>query len=203
MSLLEKNSDVEMDSEDWGKGEAQGCSEGPNVTVIPEKFSICDEDHKVLVLNSGTLKAVPKKSHIHPEIFYVFASHMKAASKDKGSPIFLAVAEGKLFLCCESTRGKRQPTLQLKHEIFTSTPMSQKKTIKDLIAQKENVLPSFTFYKANVGSRYTLESAANPKWFLGTSSNPDQPVGVTNSPGKKMYTAFDFEQPHKVDTDPQ
>lgn len=36
------------------------------VTVDPEKFYIRDKDHKVLVLDSGTLTAVPDKTYILP-----------------------------------------------------------------------------------------------------------------------------------------
>lgn len=36
------------------------------VTTIPEKFSVYDQDQKVVVLDCGTLTAVPNKHYILP-----------------------------------------------------------------------------------------------------------------------------------------
>lgn len=164
------------------------------VTKDPEKFSLHDQNHKVLVLDSGTLMAVVNKAYIlpgdylgclpsgaqlrlwdtsglgraqgplgmewwmgkwtggpdskgslwawvrrrlglgawsleslhtgaspcseplfclFPETFSVLASHLSLAH-DKGSPIFLAVADGELCLCCEQDKSAGQPSLRLK-----------------------------------------------------------------------------------------
>ncbi|XP_006876516.1 PREDICTED: interleukin-37 [Chrysochloris asiatica] len=181
MSFLE-NSDVKMDSQEWEKDEPQGCSEGPNTKVRhPELFCISDLDQKVLVVDCGVLKAVPKKSYVKPEVFSVFPSHLRSASEVKGSPVLLAVDNGELYLCCEKGKGQSQPSLQLK-----------KKKINGLDAQKNPKLKPFIFYKAEVGSRYTLESAAYHNWFLCTSSKAYEPVGMTDNLGKHKHTEFSF-----------
>ncbi|XP_062064856.1 interleukin-37 [Lepus europaeus] len=202
MSLLEKNSGVKMDSEDGEKAEPQGCpgdpagspqEPGPSFPSVdsvhskslvkfkePEKFSIRDGDQKVLVLDCETLKAIPHKTYILPETFFVLASYHHSAPPEKGSPILLAVSKGERCLCCVKTRGKMYPTVQLK----------EKKLI-DLAAEKEQAQRPFVFYKADVGSRSTLESAAHPGWFLCTSCF-SEPVILTKKLGMKKHVEFLF-----------
>ncbi|XP_048209470.1 interleukin-37 [Perognathus longimembris pacificus] len=102
------------------------------------------------------------------ETFFVLASHWESAAADK-NPISLAVSKGEVCLYCDKDKGKRKPSLQLK-----------KKQLMSLIGQNEPVQKAFMFYKVQVGSRHTLESAANPGWFVCTSCNSGTPVGVTN-----------------------
>ncbi|CAD7676646.1 unnamed protein product [Nyctereutes procyonoides] len=209
MSFLE-DSGMKMESEDWERDEPHGCSEdlarsplepGPSFTSIssthscpkvkvsdPEKFSIHDQDHKVLVLDSDTLRAVPFKTYIRPEMFFVLASSLSSASKEKGSPILLAVCKGELCLCCEKNKRQSQPSLQLK-----------KKKLTNLAAQKESARQPFIFYRTKVGSQNRLESAAHPGWFICTSCNSGEPVGVTNVLGKRKHTEFSF---HRAETSP-
>ncbi|KAM9212130.1 LOW QUALITY PROTEIN: interleukin-37 [Dugong dugon] len=153
----------------------------------PEKFCIHGGDHKVLALDSGTLKAVPNKSYRHPETFFVLASHLRSACEETGSPILLAVSKGELGLCSDKCRGQSRPSLQLK-----------KKKLKDLDAQKEQALQLFIFYRAKAGSWYTLELAAYPR-FICTSSNSEETAGVTDSLGKRKHTEFAFHWVYKAE----
>lgn len=50
---------------------------------------------------------------LFPETFSVLASHLSSA-REKGSPILLAVDDGKLCLCCEKDKSTDQPSLRLK-----------------------------------------------------------------------------------------
>ncbi|XP_062935014.1 interleukin-37 isoform X2 [Cynocephalus volans] len=152
MSLLEENSRVNMDSEDGGKEEAQGCSE---------------------------------------ETFFVLALHVRSAHQEKGSPIHLAVSKGELCLCCDKEKGKSQPSLQLK-----------KKKLTNLTVQKEPALQRFIFYRSKVGSLNTLESAAHPGWFICTSCEAGEPVGVTDNVGKRKHTEFVFRKVCKAAVSP-
>ncbi|XP_021567514.1 interleukin-37 isoform X2 [Carlito syrichta] len=189
MSSLE-NSGVKMNSEDWEKDEFQCCSGGSKLKCKePKKFNLHAQFQQVLVLDCGILKAVPDRKHIHPEIFFVLASHLPPAPKEKGSPIFLAVSKGELCLYCDKDKGKGHPSLQLK-----------KKKLMELGTLKEQECRHFIFYKSKVGSQYTLESAAHPGWFMCTSHSPNQPVEVTDKAGKKKHIEFSFHPVHKVET---
>uniref|UniRef100_A0A2K6EY00 Interleukin-1 n=2 Tax=Propithecus coquereli TaxID=379532 RepID=A0A2K6EY00_PROCO len=200
-----------MDSEDWGKDEPWCCSEDPAGSPLepglsvpsvnsahssaklnaraPEKFSIHDQDHKVLILDCETLMAVPNKTNIHPETFFVLASHL--SSSHEGSPILLAVSKGELCLCCKKDKGQSKPSFQLK-----------KKKLTKLATQKEKARRPFIFYRAKVGSRYTLESAAHPGWFVYTSCNSGEPVGVTDRAGEGKLIEFSFHQVSKTEMRP-
>nr|XP_023474511.1 interleukin-37 isoform X1 [Equus caballus]XP_023474512.1 interleukin-37 isoform X1 [Equus caballus] len=213
MSFLEENSGVKTDSEDWERDESQSCSEdparsplGPGLSLTsmssahsspkvtakaPEKFSIYDQDHKVLVLDCGILRAVPDRPYILPETFFVLASHLSSACEEKGSPILLAVSKGELCLCCEKDKGQSKPSLQLK-----------KKKLTDLATEKEQARQPFIFYRAEVGSKNTLESVTHPGWFICTSCNSGEPVGMTDILGKREHTEFSFRRVHKAEMSP-
>ncbi|XP_062935013.1 interleukin-37 isoform X1 [Cynocephalus volans] len=173
MSLLEENSRVNMDSEDGGKEEAQGCSEDPAGSP----------------LEPGP--RLPSVSSAHSETFFVLALHVRSAHQEKGSPIHLAVSKGELCLCCDKEKGKSQPSLQLK-----------KKKLTNLTVQKEPALQRFIFYRSKVGSLNTLESAAHPGWFICTSCEAGEPVGVTDNVGKRKHTEFVFRKVCKAAVSP-
>ncbi|KAG8509703.1 Interleukin-37, partial [Galemys pyrenaicus] len=155
---------------------------GPQVKgSSPVKFSIHDTDHKVIVMDSGTLKAVPYKTYILPETFFLLGCHVNSPCKEKGGPIFLAVSKGKRCLCCVKAKGHRKPSLQLK---IKQVPWP------------------FIFYRTEVGSLNTLESAAYPGWFICTSRNSGEPIGVTNSRGRRKHTEFSFQEVPKVEMNP-
>ncbi|XP_007446085.1 PREDICTED: interleukin-37 [Lipotes vexillifer] len=131
---------------------------GPKVKAKGlEKFTIRDGDHKVLVPDSGTLRAVPYKTYVLPETFFVSASHVRSACEERGSLILLVVSKGELCLFCDVN--KRQSH---------SHPAA------------EAYLP-FIFYRATVGSWNTLESAVQPGWFVCASCNPGEPVEMSPS----------------------
>lgn len=67
-----------------------------------------------------------------------------------------------------------------------------KKKIKELTSLSSEKLLPFTFLKEQAGTYFTLESAANPGYFVCTGSVPGQPVGVTKELGKHKNTHFEF-----------
>ncbi|KFO26703.1 Interleukin-37 [Fukomys damarensis] len=183
---------MEIDSKDWEKDEYQCCSEGSKVKVKdPQKFSIRDGDQNVVVLDCGNLLAVPKKSYILSETFFALPSHLKSATAGKGDPILLAVSKGELCLCCDKDKGKSHPSLLLK-----------KKKLMKLADEKEAVRKPFIFYNAKVGSLHTLESAAHRGWFICTSCNSGEPIGVTDKVGQKKHIEFLFEKVCKPEMSP-
>ncbi|XP_074253156.1 interleukin-37 isoform X2 [Saimiri boliviensis] len=182
MSFVEENSGVKMGSEDLERDEPQCCSEGPKLKNLnPKKFSIHDQDHKVLVLDSGNLIAVPDKSYIRPEIFFILPTSLSSASAEKGSPILLGVSKGEFCLYCNKDKGQSRPSLQLK-----------KKKLMKLADQKESARRPFIFYRTQVGSQNLLESVAHPGWFVCTSCNCNEPVGVTEKHDHKKHIEFSF-----------
>ncbi|XP_027630791.1 interleukin-37 [Tupaia chinensis] len=213
MSFVGENSGVKVDSKGWGKDDPQCCSEDMDGNSLeqdssfssinyshsgaklkpkgPEKFIISDWFQNVLVLDDQILRAVPRKTNIHPAIFSVLASHSIQASEKKGNPIFLAVSEGKLCLCCDYDKKQKHPTLQLKKQNLTS-----------LSTKKEPECRPFIFYRKKVGSRNTLESAAHPKWFICTSYTPREPVSVTDKVGESKPIEFSFDPPPKAEMNP-
>ncbi|XP_045684314.1 interleukin-37 [Phyllostomus hastatus] len=204
MSFLEENAGVKMDSGDLERAEPQCSPEDPAsgplepgpslaslnsahagpkmVTQVPEKFTIRDQDNKVVVLHSETLKAVPDKYHRCPEIFFSLPARFSLADEHEGNPIFLAVSKGKRCLCCEMDSERSQPALQLKEQ-----------SLDELTTWQEEDSKPFAFYRAEVCSWNTLESAAYSGWFICTSYNSDEPVRMTNNRGQKEHTEFSFE----------
>ncbi|XP_015288882.3 interleukin-37 isoform X1 [Macaca fascicularis] len=222
MSFVGENSGVKTGSEDWEKDEPQCYSEkdepqcysedpagsplepGPSLPSMnfvhtspkvknlnPKKFSIHDQDHKVLVVDSGNLIAVPDKNYIRPEIFFALASSLSSASAEKGSPILLGVSKGEFCLSCDKDKGQSHPSLQLK-----------KKKLMKLAALKESARRPFIFNRAQVGSRNMLESAAHPGWFICTSCNCNEPVGVTDKFENRKHIEFSFQPVCKTEMSP-
>ncbi|XP_071457382.1 interleukin-37-like isoform X2 [Marmota flaviventris] len=167
--------------------ESQPVSEGSRIkSVTCSKFLIRDPNQQVLVLEGGVLKAVPDKHTRTGEIFCIATSEetssISSGSTTKANHIFLAVCKGKLCLCCDKVKEPKCPLLELKN-----------KNIRELNSlDKEHSLP-FTFVQEMVGSYFTLESAANPGYFIYTSKTPMQPVGMTKEPGKENNTQFKFQ----------
>uniref|UniRef100_F7I5B4 Interleukin 37 n=1 Tax=Callithrix jacchus TaxID=9483 RepID=F7I5B4_CALJA len=193
MSFVEENSGVKMGSEDLERDEPQCLSEAPlepdpslpfmsfvhsspklkNLNL--KKFSIHDQDHKVLVLDSGNLIAVPDKSYICPGD----SQFLSSASAEKGSPILLGVSK------------EDCPSLQLK-----------KKKLMKLADQKESARWPFIFHRTQVGSQNLLESMVHPRWFVCTSCNCNEPVGVTDKHEHKKHTEFLFHPVCKAEMSP-
>ena len=72
--------------------------------------------------------------------------------------------------------------------------MFQKKHIKELSSLKAKDCLPFTFIKEQVGSYFTLESAANPGYFIYISSKPGQPIGMTKELGQEKNIHFQFQE---------
>ncbi|KAG8509684.1 Interleukin-37, partial [Galemys pyrenaicus] len=142
-------------------------------TIIPEKHILRDPNQRVLVLSGKVLLALEDKNNI------TGASETTRPNTKKGNQIFLAVSEGKLCLYC--AKKPKSPTLQL-----------MKIDITNLNSLEEEKRLSFTFIREDIGSYFTLESAANPGYFIYTSNTPRQPVGVTKDLGKENNTHFRF-----------
>lgn len=64
------------------------------VTIDPEKFYIRDKDHKVLVLDSGTLTAVPDKTYILPGDSLALSLSLSAVFCPQGTVFLLGLWSG-------------------------------------------------------------------------------------------------------------
>ncbi|XP_011814864.1 PREDICTED: interleukin-37 isoform X4 [Colobus angolensis palliatus] len=128
---------------------------------------------------------------LFPEIFFALASSLSSASAEKGSPILLGVSKGEFCLSCDKDKGQSHPSLQLK-----------KKKLMKLAALKESARRPFIFYRAQVGSRNMLESAAHPGWFICTSCNCNEPVGVTDKFENRKHIEFSFQPVCKAEMSP-
>ncbi|XP_036167557.1 interleukin-37 isoform X2 [Myotis myotis] len=126
MSFQEQSAGAQVDSADGEGAGAQGSTEDPAQGTLepglrppslslatadprvkypePQKFSLHDRDHKVLVLNCGTLIAVHKKSYTRPG--------------------------GELCLYCEMDKKKGRPALQLKKKNISQLHASDTKDLK-------------------------------------------------------------------------
>ncbi|XP_076424745.1 interleukin-37-like isoform X1 [Peromyscus maniculatus bairdii] len=151
---------------------------GPRIKSSPSKHFIRDTNQQILVLEGSTLVAVPDKRCKRGETFYVSTLPISTRSS-KANRIALAVSKGERYLCCDKVKKPKCPSLKLKK-------------IKDLKSLKPEKLLPLTFLKEKAGSYFTLESAANPGYFIYTSSKPRQPVGVTKELGKQKNTQFEF-----------
>ena len=72
--------------------------------------------------------------------------------------------------------------------------MFQKKHIKELSSLEAKDCLPFTFLKEQVDSYFTLESAANPGYFIYTSNKPGQPIGMTKELGQEKNIHFQFQE---------
>ncbi|XP_014586522.2 interleukin-37 isoform X1 [Equus caballus] len=162
--------------------EASSHSDSTIKSIKLMKCTIRDPNQQVLVLENGVLKAVPDKGTTTPETFYISTSQLSTTSIKKENHIFLAVSKGELCLHCDTVKDPEHPSLQLK-----------KKNIKELNSLNSKESLPFTFLKEQIGSYFTLESAANHGYFIYTSNIPRQPVGVTKDLGKEKNTQFEFE----------
>ncbi|KAB0388636.1 hypothetical protein E2I00_002412, partial [Balaenoptera physalus] len=207
-----------------------GLVVGPRVKAKGlEKFTIYDGDHKVLVPDSGTLRAVPYKTYILPETFFVSASHVRSTCEERGSLILLAISKGELCLFCDREvevqvlNASHAPQILILANITGASAFLEalgggfiillfgsglqehtcwKQKLSDMAAQKEPSCLPFIFYRAKVGSWNTLESAAHPGWFVCTSCNPGEPVGMTNTCGRRKHTELSFRQFCKAEMSP-
>uniref|UniRef100_A0A452DJS3 Interleukin-1 n=2 Tax=Bos TaxID=9903 RepID=A0A452DJS3_BOVIN len=95
--------------------------------------------------------------------------------------MFLGIHGGKLCLACV----KSGDEIKLKLEAVNITDLNQNRE------QDKR----FAFIRFDNGPTTSFESAACPGWFLCTSLEADQPVGLTNMPTEALkVTKFYFQQ---------
>ncbi|XP_036604512.1 interleukin-36 alpha-like [Trichosurus vulpecula] len=160
----------------WNRHESQS-------TEHPPLGKIRDIHQQVWTLLDRTLIATPYEEYVNPVILEVLPCRDDSLPKDKGQPIYIGIKASGFCLCCAMSG--EQPTLQL-----------VEKNIADLYKTPQAVKP-FVFYLNRTGSTATLESAAYSGWFIGTSSDKNQPVTVTQNLGSQYNTDFylDIENP--------
>ncbi|XP_012875159.1 PREDICTED: interleukin-37-like [Dipodomys ordii] len=176
MSSSSSTSDMKTYTSSRDQDECQPEPEDKNIYSV--QYHIFDTNHQSLVLDQDQfiLKAVPRKHDEPAETFDVLPAYIEDVDIN---PIFLAVLNGELCLCCDVVN--EEPTLQLKNINI--------QTLNSL--RYYDRLP-FTFLKEKNGSVFTLESMKNPGYFIYTTMMPGQPVGVTKEKDKNNIY-FDFE----------
>uniref|UniRef100_A0A8C2NVA4 Interleukin-1 n=1 Tax=Capra hircus TaxID=9925 RepID=A0A8C2NVA4_CAPHI len=162
----------------------------------PEHFTgIHNEDS--LVWSPWSLSRVPLRTRISPECpaslekqpatpWERDPARCKPSEKIDAVPIephtmFLGIHGGKLCLACV----KSGDEIKLKLEAVNITDLNQNRE------QDKR----FAFIRSDNGPTTSFESAACPGWFLCTSLEADQPVGLTNTPTEAIkVTRFYLQQ---------
>ncbi|KAL7981308.1 hypothetical protein Chor_002204 [Crotalus horridus] len=119
---------------------------------------------------------------IFPAFFFslpekIFWVHNRAFGQEN-FPVILSIQGGKSCLACSPGS---PPELQLESIYIT-----------DLCKDKE-ASTRFTFFVANKDGIWRFESAANPGWFLCTSSKANEPLGLIKNPGSSHLVDFYFQ----------
>ncbi|EMP26280.1 Interleukin-36 receptor antagonist protein [Chelonia mydas] len=97
----------------------------------------------------------------------------------KRCPLILGIKGGKQGLSCGTAK---QPQLQLEDVQLTE------------LFDKYEEAKRFTFFKTYNGSTHRFEAAAYPGWFLCTSAQANEPIGLTARPGEAAITDFYFKR---------
>uniref|UniRef100_A0A8C6CUR1 Interleukin-1 n=3 Tax=Moschus TaxID=68410 RepID=A0A8C6CUR1_MOSMO len=140
-----------------------------------QAFRIWDVNQKIFYLRNNQLVAG-----------YLQGPNTKLEEKIDVVPIephtmFLGIHGGKLCLACV----KSGDEIKLKLEAVNITDLNQNRE------QDKR----FAFIRSDSGPTTSFESAACPGWFLCTSLEADQPVGLTNMPTEAIkVTKFYFQQ---------
>ncbi|XP_062995512.1 interleukin-1 beta [Elgaria multicarinata webbii] len=137
-----------------------------------------DIDHKSLVLHEpAQLVAVhlqgPNTSHAVRLKMSVYRPKMEAGTRK--TPVALNIKGRKLYLSCVWNGG--QPVLQLEETNIQG----------DL---DQSTLGRFLFYRVVIGKHTRFESAAFPHWYICTSSESDEVVGMTNRLGEVFIVDY-------------
>ncbi|XP_074838043.1 interleukin-36 receptor antagonist protein-like [Carettochelys insculpta] len=139
----------------------------------PFVFTLRDTKQKVVLLQRNNL--VAEASNAEPEKLSVVPNRF---IEGKPYPIILGVQSDR----CLSCGTEAQPKLQL-----------EEKRIMDLFESQQEAT-RFTFHNIAEGNTHRFECAAFPGWFLCTSQENSQPLGVTNSLGETQITEFYFKR---------
>ncbi|XP_006269420.2 interleukin-1 beta [Alligator mississippiensis] len=95
-------------------------------------------------------------------------------------PVALGIKDKGLYLSCVLSGD--QPMLQL-----------EEADVKGDISGDD--LQRFIFYRIQVDKITKFESASHPGWYICTSQEPNQPVGITNRLGEDLITDYNLTRP--------
>ncbi|XP_063167291.1 interleukin-1 beta [Candoia aspera] len=151
-----------------------GCTEATNSIYQFSKNIVCsiqDADHKSLILQEpAQLVAIhlqgPNISQAVKLKMSVYRPKVEAGTQSV--PVALSIKGRKLYLSCVLKEG--QPVLQL-----------EEANIQGDLDKSE--LGRFLFYRIDTEKHTRFESAAFPKWFICTSTQPEEAVALTHQPG--------------------
>ncbi|XP_061448533.1 interleukin-1 beta-like [Rhineura floridana] len=142
--------------------------------------NIQDIDHKFFVLNEpAQLVALhlqgPNISQAVRLKMYVYRPKTKEGIGK--IPIALKIKGEELYLSCVQNGG--QPVLQL-----------EKANIQEKLDKSEK--GRFLFYRVDIGNHTRFESAAFPHWYICTSAQPNEAVGMTDRLGEVAIVDYDL-----------
>ncbi|NXX30953.1 IL1B protein, partial [Nicator chloris] len=150
-----------------------------------QSFDILDIDHKCFVLESPTQlvalhlqgPSAGQKVKLNIALYRPWSSQSGPGSARV--PVALGIKGYQLYMSCVMSGNK--PVLQLEEA--------------DIRRDIESVeLTRFIFYRLDSPAEGTtrFESAAFPGWFICTSLQPRQPVGITNTPDHVNIATYEL-----------
>ncbi|XP_023600126.1 LOW QUALITY PROTEIN: interleukin-37 [Myotis lucifugus] len=187
----------------------------------PQKFSFHDRDHKVLVLNGGTLIAVHKKPNTSPGGL----NPSEGAGSPTGRRLMPALRTTLLSVTLSpetfyvlasrlsSAGDKGNPVFlavsggklclycEMDKKKGQPTLQLKKKKLSHLRASDTTDSKGFTFYRKEGGAGNTLESAAHQGWFISTC-HANEHVRMTDKPGGEELIDFTFVPVSKAHMSP-
>ncbi|XP_067396427.1 interleukin-36 receptor antagonist protein-like [Emydura macquarii macquarii] len=162
--------------------EAGGREESAVITSMPGKqpyhYQIRDTNHKAFYLRHNSLVAANLQSDNASQEEKVSVVPNRVLER-KRCPLILGIKGGSQGLSCGTAE---QPKLQL-----------EDMQLMDLFLKDEEA-KRFTFFKTYNGSTHCFEAAAYPGWFLCTSPQANEPIGLTAKPGEAAITNFYFQR---------
>ncbi|NXY92174.1 IL1RA protein, partial [Alcedo cyanopectus] len=152
-----------------------------------QSFDILDIDQKCFVLESPTqlvalhLQGPSANQKVKLNIALYRPRASQGGPGTRGMPVALGIKGYQLYMSCVMSGTK--PTLQLEEADIR----------KDIDSVE---LTRFIFYRLDSPTEGTtrFESAAFPGWFLCTSLQPRQPVGVTNQPDQVNIATYELSR---------
>ncbi|NXX86563.1 IL1B protein, partial [Urocolius indicus] len=150
-----------------------------------QSFDILDIDHKCFVLESPTqlvalhLQGPSAGRKVKLNIALYRPRSSQGGPGSGRVPVALGIKGYQLYMSC--VMSGTEPTLQLEEA--------------DIRRDIESVeLTRFIFYRLDSPSEGTtrFESAAFPGWFICTSLQPRQPVGITNQPDHVNIATYEL-----------
>ncbi|NWS78132.1 IL1B protein, partial [Crotophaga sulcirostris] len=152
-----------------------------------QSFDILDIDHKCFVLESPTQlvalhlqgPSAGRKVKLNIALYRPRAS--QGGPGTGRVPVALGIKGYQLYMSC--VMGDTEPVLQLEEADIR----------RDLESME---LTRFIFYRLDSPAEGTtrFESAAFPGWFICTSLQPRQPVGITNQPDQVNIATYELSR---------